>query len=160
MSSHQFDPQRDLRIQRVLHAPKERVWRAWTDPELLQKWWVPAPTVARIERFDPTAGGAFVTQMSDDGENFVPHTDGIFLLVEHESRIAFTNAISSSWHPALPAPMGMTAEITLSSHPEGTDYLAIVRHADPQARAKHEELGFYEGWGAVTEALANLSESL
>lgn len=117
MSPHHFDPERDLRIHRVMHAPKERVWRAWTDPELLQKWWVPAPTVARIERFDPTVGGAFVTQMSEDGENFVPHTDG-------------------------------------------TDYLAIVRYADPQARAKHEELGFYEGWGAVTEALANLSEPL
>lgn len=95
-----------------MHAPKERVWRAWTDPELLQKWWVSAPTVALIERVDPTAGGTFVTQMSEDGENFVPHTDGIFLLVEHESRIVFANASSSSWHPARPAPVGMTAEIT------------------------------------------------
>lgn len=54
----------------------------------------------------------------------------------------------------------MTAEITLSSHAEGTDYRAIVRHADPQARATHEELGFFDGWGAVTEALAKLAESL
>lgn len=54
----------------------------------------------------------------------------------------------------------MTAEITLSSHAEGTDYLAIVRHSGPEARAEHKELGFFEGWGAVTEALATLAESL
>ncbi|MFD4367533.1 hypothetical protein [Rhodococcus sp. NPDC058521] len=53
----------------------------------------------------------------------------------------------------------MTAEITLLDHPEGTDYTAVVRHADPKARALHEELGFFDGWGAVTAALAALAES-
>ena len=33
----------------------------------------------------------------------------------------FTNAIDSAWRPANPAPVAMTAEITLADHPDGTD---------------------------------------
>jgi uncharacterized protein YndB with AHSA1/START domain len=53
----------------------------------------------------------------------------------------------------------MTAEITLGDHPDGTDYRVVVRHGDPAARARHEELGFLEGWGTVTGQLAALTES-
>ena len=52
----------------------------------------------------------------------------------------------------------MTAEIALADHPEGTDYRVVVRHGDPAARRQHEELGFFDGWGSVTAALAGLVE--
>jgi uncharacterized protein YndB with AHSA1/START domain len=52
----------------------------------------------------------------------------------------------------------MTAEIVFRDHADGTEYSAIVRHGDPAARSHHEELGFFDGWGAVTEALAMLAE--
>jgi len=158
MTERAFDPALDLTIERVIHAPAEKIWRAWTQPELLEKWWVPAPTIARIDVLDVRAGGGFVTRMSDDGASFVPHTDGIFLVVEDERRLVFTNAISSSWRPAAPAPVSMTAEIVLAEHPDGTAYRAIVRHGDAAARDLHEELGFHDGWGTVTAALAALVE--
>ena len=43
--------------------------------------------------------------MSEDGQTFFPHTDGIFLVVEEERRLVFTNAIDSAWRPASPAPV-------------------------------------------------------
>lgn len=153
-----IDPDRDLVIERVIRAPRRAVWNAWTDTALLRRWWVPAPTIARVDRLDVRPGGGFVTRMSDDGREFVPHTDGVFLLVEDGRRLVFTNAISSTWHPAAPAPVAMTAEIVLEEHPDGTHYRAIVRHQDPATRARHEELGFFDGWGTVTEALASLVE--
>ncbi|MCH1884332.1 SRPBCC domain-containing protein [Agrococcus sp. ARC_14] len=155
----QIDPALDLTIQRIIRAPRRTVWNAWTDPSLLAQWWVPAPTIARVDRLEVRPGGGFVTQMSDDGEAFVPHTDGIFLVVEQGQRLVFTNAIRSSWHPAEPAPVAMTAEILLGEHAEGTDYRVIVRHRAPADREQHEQLGFFEGWGAVTEALATLAEA-
>lgn len=153
-----IDPRLDLTLERVIRAPRAAVWRAWTDPVRLAQWWVPAPIVARIDRLDVRPGGAFVTSMSDDGQAFVPHTDGIFLVVEPHDRLVFTNAIDSAWRPAAPMPVSMTAEIALADHPDGTDYRAIVRHGDPAARDRHEELGFFDGWGAVTAALAALVE--
>jgi uncharacterized protein YndB with AHSA1/START domain len=152
------NPDLDLSLQRVIRAPREAVWRAWTDPSRLERWWVPAPTVARVDRLDVRPGGAFVTRMSDDGDVFVPHLDASFLVVDDHERVVFTNAIDSGWRPVDPAPVAMTAEITFGEHPEGTDYRVLVRHGDPAARARHEELGFLDGWGSVTEQLAALAE--
>ena len=96
--------------------------------------------------------------MSDDGVDFVPHLDAAFLVVDDLRRLVFTNAIDSGWRPATPDPVSMTAEVTLSDHPDGTDYRVIVRHGDPAARARHEKLGFADGWGSVTAQLAGLVE--
>jgi uncharacterized protein YndB with AHSA1/START domain len=152
------NPDLDLSLQRVIRAPREAVWRAWTDPSRLEQWWVPAPTVARVDLLDPRPGGALVTRMSDDGELFVPHVDASFLVVDEHQRLVFTNAIDSSWRPADPAPVAMTAEITFGEHPDGTDYRVVVRHGDAAARARHEELGFMDGWGAVSDQLAQVAE--
>jgi uncharacterized protein YndB with AHSA1/START domain len=152
------DPALDLTLQRVIRAPRRDVWRAWTEPALLERWWIPAPMVTRVDRLEVRPGGGFVTRMSEDGDAFVPHTDGVFLLVEEHRRLVFTNVIDSAWRPASPEPVSMTAEIVLDEHPDGTEYRAILRHGDPAHRDRHEQLGFFDGWGSVTAALAALVE--
>ena len=159
MTHLELDPTLDLVLQRVIRAPRSAIWEAWTDPDLLAQWWIPAPTQLRVDRLDVRPGGAFVTRMSDDGDTYVPHTDGIFLVVEPEQRLVFTNAINSSWRPTVPAPVLMTAEIALVEHADGIEYTATVRHGSPTQRDLHEELGFHDGWGSVTDALATLVES-
>ena len=153
-----MNPDLDLKLDRIIRAPRSVVWDAWTDPGSLASWWLPAPTRCRVERLDTVPGGAFVTSMSDDGIEFVPHLDACFLAVEAGERIVFTNAVDSRWRPAAPEPVAMTAEITLRDHPDGTDYRVIVRHRDPASRARHEQLGFLDGWGTVTGQLAGLVE--
>ena len=81
-----LDPDLDLRIERIIHAPRPRVWKAWTDPLDLARWWLPAPSHCRVEQLDVVPGGAFVTSMSDDGIAFVPHLDACFVLVEPGER--------------------------------------------------------------------------
>ncbi|MEO3925463.1 SRPBCC domain-containing protein [Micromonosporaceae bacterium B7E4] len=151
-------PDLDLALERVIRAPRAAVWRAWTDPSRFEKWWLPAPTFCRVDRLEVRPGGGLVTRMSDDGTEFVPHMDASFLVVDELERIVFTNAIDSGWRPTHPAPVSMTAEITLSDHPDGTDYRVLLRHGDPADRARHEELGFAEGWGSVTKQLAAVAE--
>ena len=153
-----MNPDLDLSLQRVIRAPRETIWRAWTDPSQLARWWIPAPMQLRVDRLEPRPGGGFVSRMSDDGDVFVPHMDAVFIVVDDRERIVFTNAIDSEWRPADASPVPMTAEITFGEHPDGTDYRVVVRHGDPGARARHEELGFLEGWGAVTDQLAAVAE--
>ena len=88
----------------------------------------------------------------------MPHLDACFLAVEEAERIVFTNAVDSRWRPATPEPVSMTAEIMMRDHPDGTDYRVVVRHHDPAARARHEQLGFSDGWATVTQQLAALAE--
>jgi len=152
-------PDLDLSLERVIRASRTTLWSAWTDPSRLERWWVPAPTRCRVDRLDVRPGDAFVTRLSDDGVVFVPHVDACFLVVDELERIVFTNAIDSAWRPTNPAPLPMTAEITFGDHPDGTDYRIVVRHGDPADRARHEKLGFIDGWATVTEQLAGLAES-
>ncbi|MER7542422.1 SRPBCC domain-containing protein [Spirillospora sp. NPDC127506] len=152
-----MNPDLDLALERVIRVPRAVVWSAWADPARLEQWWVPAPSRCRVERFELRPGGAFVTRLSDGGP-FAPHLDACFLDVEEQRRIVFTNAIDSTWRPARPAPVAMTATITLDDHPDGTAYRMLVRHGDPDARARHDKLGFADGWGTVTGQLAELVE--
>ena len=154
-----MNPDLDLALERVIRAPRAAVWRAWTDPDRFAKWWVPAPARCRVERLDVRPGGALVTRLSDDGAQFVPHMDATFLVVDALERIVFTNAVDSAWRPASPEPVAMTAEIVMSDHPDGTEYRVVVRHGDPASRARHEKLGFADGWGSVTAQLAAVAET-
>jgi uncharacterized protein YndB with AHSA1/START domain len=153
------NPDLDLALARVIRAPRASVWRAWTDPSRVEQWWVPAPSRSRVDRLDVRPGGGFVTRRSDDGTRFVPHIDACFIVVDDLERIVFTNAVDSAWRPAYPTPVPMTAEITFGDHPDGTDYRIVVRHGDPAARARHDGLGFADGWASVTEQLAVLVET-
>jgi uncharacterized protein YndB with AHSA1/START domain len=153
-----LDPDLDLRIERVIRAPRARVWTAWTDPHQLARWWLPAPARCRVERLDVVPGGGFVTSMSDDGVTFGPHVDACFVVVEPGARLVFTNALDSRWRPARPEPVAMTAEVTFGEHPDGTDYRVLVRHADATSRTHHERLGFHDGFGTVTGQLAAVCE--
>ncbi|MFA1545008.1 SRPBCC domain-containing protein [Actinomadura chokoriensis] len=155
-----MNPDLDLALERIIRAPRATVWSAWTDPSRLERWWVPAPSRCRVDRLDLRPGGAFVTRLSDDGAEFVPHLDACFLDVDEQRRIVFTNAVDSTWRPARPAPVAMTATITLDDHPDGTDYRMLVRHGDPDARARHDKLGFADGWGTVSAQLADLAEGM
>lgn len=154
-----MNPELDLALERVIRAPRVVVWKAWTDPARFAQWWVPAPAVCRVDRLEVRPGGALVTRLSEDGRQFGPHLDATFLVADELERLVFTNAVDSNWRPAKPAPIAMTAEITFADHADGTDYRIVVRHADPAARALHEQLGFAEGWGSVTKQLAEVAES-
>jgi uncharacterized protein YndB with AHSA1/START domain len=134
------------------------VWKAWTDPASLERWFLPAPTLCRVDRLEPRAGGGLLTRMRDDeGADWAPHLDACFLAVDDQERLVYTTAVTADWRPAQPSIL-VTAEITLADHADGTDYRVLVRHADAAARDHHQELGFEQGWGSVTSQLAELAE--
>jgi uncharacterized protein YndB with AHSA1/START domain len=53
----------DLVITRVFNAPKEKVWQAWTDPELLKKWWGPRGFSCPVAEIDFRVGGKYLLCM-------------------------------------------------------------------------------------------------
>lgn len=66
--------------------------------------------------------------------------------------------LEQGWRPADAPFLHMTATITMRDHADGTEYFAVVQHARPDERARHEDLGFADGWGTVTAQLAALTE--
>lgn len=61
--------EREVYIERVFEAPPERVFAAFTDPELIPQWWGPRNTTTLVEEMDVRPGGAwrFIHRM-DGGE--------------------------------------------------------------------------------------------
>jgi uncharacterized protein YndB with AHSA1/START domain len=144
------DPKLDLVLERVVDVPRELVWAAWTKPKHLSKWFTPAPwTVADCE-IDLRPGGVFRTVMrSPDGKEF-PNI-GCYLEVVPNERLVWTDALLPGYRPA-ENPF-MTAIITLESQGKGTRYTAVAIHRDDAGRKKHEDMGFYQGWGKALDQL-------
>ncbi|MGY4827649.1 SRPBCC family protein [Sphaerotilaceae bacterium SBD11-9] len=148
----------DLVISRLVRAPRATLWRAWTEPELLKEWWCPRPWTTEVRAFDLRAGGGFYTFMRgpDGGTSDNP---GCFLEVVPHSRIVFSSCLIADWRPATPW-MPFTAVITLADEGEGTRYVATVMHPDKGTRDKHEEMGFFDGWGTCIGQLETLAQQL
>ena len=151
-----INPDLDLTISRVIKAPRSVVWSAWTAPAKFEQWWVPAPAKCKVLEMELRPGGPLITQISENGGDFMPHLSGCFLEIVDGERIVFTNSLVGGWRPA--EDPFMTAIITLQDHPDGTDYLAHVMHKNNADRNMHEKMGFYDGWGGVVEQLARLVE--
>ncbi|MDR7059190.1 MULTISPECIES: SRPBCC family protein [unclassified Sphingopyxis] len=148
----------ELTISRHIAAPPSAVWDAWSDPAKLARWWIPAPIECRIVTLDLRPGGGFVTQMREEAAaDFQPHVDGCFLEAIPEQRIVFTTVLTEGWQPAEPW-LAMTAILTFEAKDGGTLYSARVLHKTPEDSAKHEEMGFHDGWGTVLGQLAELLE--
>lgn len=152
-----LDPELDLSVTRIIAAPPSAIWSAWTDTAKFEQWWVPAPQVCRVKEMVLRPGGTFVTEISEDGGEFGPQITGCFLAVDELERIVYTDALVAGWRPAEKS--FVTAVIAIEEHPGGTEYTATAMHRNPADRDKHEQLGFYEGWGTVAGQLAEFAES-
>lgn len=152
-------PELDLTITRLIKAPRAKVWNAFADPRQFEQWWIPAPYRCRVIEMDLKPGGAFITEMSEDGKTYTPHINACFLDVEVGRKIVFTNALTAHWRPAESYyPTAITAIITLSDKAGSTDYTAHVMHKNAKDRDHHNEMGFEEGWGTCAAQLAKMVE--
>jgi uncharacterized protein YndB with AHSA1/START domain len=149
------DPTRDLVLERVIEAPRELVWEAWTNPEHLRQWFVPAPWTITDCEIDLRPGGIFRTAMAGpDGEGGEASNDsaGCFLEVVPQERLTWTDALLPGYRPS-EEPF-FTAVITFEALGDSTRYTATAIHRDEAGRQRHEEMGFHEGWGTVADQLA------
>jgi uncharacterized protein YndB with AHSA1/START domain len=148
--AHEFN----LVLRRTIAASPERIWQAWTTPQLLQQWFAPRPWLISDVQIEPRPGGVFNFVMEGpEGERLPNH--GIFLQVEPGRRWTTTDALTPDWKPAGQPFMVATVELTPTDDGR-TDYVAIARHWSADAMRQHEAMGFHEGWGQCADQLAEL----
>ena len=144
---------RELVLTRVIDAPREKVFKAWTDPELLKQWFAPFPWTTPRAELDVRPGGANLIVMRDPDGNEFPNR-GVYLEVVENERLVVTDAYTKAWEPS-EKPF-MTAVLTFENEGGKTRYTARVRHWTVADREAHENLGFHEGWGQCADQLAAL----
>jgi uncharacterized protein YndB with AHSA1/START domain len=162
---HHPDPKLDLVLERIVDVPRELVWRAWTEPERLKRWFTPLPWTTPDCEIDLRPGGIFRTVMrSPEGQEF--SNVGCCLEVVPNEKLIWTNVLRPGYRPAsdrsgIPGDdFAFTAAITLAKHGSGTKYTALVIHGDEEARKKHEEMGFHDGWGKALDQLIALAKAI
>lgn len=146
---------RELVITRLINASPEKVYAAWTTPELIVRWFAPKPwTTARAELDVRAGGSSLVVMRSPEGEEMP--CPGVYLEVVPGKKIVSTDAYLRAWEPS-EKPF-MTLILTFEPEDGQTRYTARVRHWTVADREQHEKMGFHEGWGQCTEQLAALVE--
>lgn len=98
-------------------------------------------------------GGGFETRMREGDGPFQPHVNGCFLDVIPAQRLVFTTVLTAGWQPFEPW-LALTAIITLHPEGDGTRHASRVLHRNAADAAKHDEMGFQEGWGTAINQLA------
>jgi hypothetical protein len=87
---------REIRGTRVFDAPRELVWKVWTEPEHIGKWWGPNGFTTTTHKMEVKAGGVW---------RFVMHgPDGR----DYQNKITFIEVVKHDRHPHDPARLGFT----------------------------------------------------
>lgn len=143
----------ELVLTRLIAAPRAKVYRAWTEPELLKQWFTPRPWTTPVVEVDVRPGGTnYILMRGPNGEEFPNH--GVYLEVVKDQRLVITDAYTKAWEPSV-KPF-MTVILTFEDEGGKTRYTARVRHWTAEDKAQHEAMGFHEGWGKATDQLEAL----
>ena len=144
---------RELVLTRLIDAPREKLYRAWTDASLLKQWFAPLPYTTPVAELDVRPGGAnLIVMRGPDGKD-LPNR-GVYLEVVPNQRLVFTDAYVKAWEPA-DKPF-MTVILTFEAEGGKTRYTARVRHWTVADRETHEKMGFHQGWGICADQLTAL----
>jgi uncharacterized protein YndB with AHSA1/START domain len=148
---------RELVLTRLIDAAPEKLFRAWTEPDLLKQWFAPLPYTTPVAELDVRPGGrSFVVMKSPDGQEI--RCPGVYLEIVPNARIVATDAYTGAWQPS-EKPF-MTVILTFEPEDGKTRYTARVRHWTVADREAHEKMGFHEGWGQCTDQLTTLVATL
>jgi uncharacterized protein YndB with AHSA1/START domain len=144
---------RELMLTRLIDAPREKLYRAWTDPTLLKQWFAPLPYTTPVAELDVRPGGsAFIVMRGPDGKDLPNH--GVYLDVVPNQRLVSTDAYTNAWDPS-EKPF-MTLILTFEDEGGKTRYTARARHWTVADREAYEKMGFHQGWGICADQLAAL----
>ena len=148
---------RELVLTRLIDAPRENLYRCWTEPALLKQWFAPKPYETPIVEVSVRPGGSNLIVMRGPDGTDMPNR-GVYLEIVPNERLVFTDAFTEAWQPS--AKPFMTVVLTFEKQGDKTLYTARVHHWTVEDREAHEKMGFHVGWGICTDQLAALAATL
>lgn len=147
----------DLVIERIINAPRELVWKAWTEPEHIMRWRGPKDFTTPVFRVDLRVGGeSFGCMRSPDSKDYCGK--GIYLEIVPFERLIMTDSFADKSGNIVPAsyygmsgdfPLEMRITLLLKEH-DGQTKLTL-RHSGIPAGEERE--GARQGWNESLDKL-------
>jgi uncharacterized protein YndB with AHSA1/START domain len=135
----------ELNLRRVIRAPREAVFAAWTEPELLKRWWGPGPITCPEAHVDLREGGAYrLANREPDGK--IVWISGTFERVRAPEELVYT------WRVGEADDEPTLVRVKFLPHAEGTELLLThERFAVASVRDMH-----LQGWGGCIDKLETM----
>ncbi len=154
--------ERELVITRVFDAPRDLVWKAWTDPERVMRWWGPKNFTAPVSKINLRVGGTYLNCMrSPEGKDF--WSTGVYREIVPLKRLVCTDSFADEKGNVVPAShYGMEGYwplellITVTFEETGGKTTMTLRHEGMPAGQSRElaEAGWNESFDKLAEYLA------
>jgi uncharacterized protein YndB with AHSA1/START domain len=146
-------------ITRIFDAPRELVWRAWTEPQYVVQWWGPKGFTAPVCKMDFRVGGKSLYCMrSPDGQEFWNGVE-YYEIVPQERIVSSMYFADSEGNKIDPAELGIDHEAIEGAHDvtlfedlgDGRTRLTFIGN-EPMESAKNS--GQLEGWNQILDKVA------
>ena len=153
--------QQELVITRVFDAPRELVWKAWTEPERFMQWWGPKGFTSPVCKIDLRVGGKYLSCMrSPEGKDY--WSTGVYREIVEPERIVCTDSFADEEGNVAPAtyygmspdfPLEMLVTVTFEEH-EGKTKLTLQHVGIPAGENSDlAEAGWNESFDKLAESL-------
>ena len=160
---------KELIITREFDAPRERVWKAWTDPEMVQRWYGPEGFTAPSIKIDLRVGGKYLWAMRGPAGSqwdTVMYTAGVYKeIVPNEKLVVVEYGSDENGNQVAPRvdpsqagsfPPELTFTVLFEELEKGRTRLTL-RYPKPTTEAQYQAIlksGMEEGWKSSLNKLA------
>ncbi len=137
MAEQAVESDRVLITERVFDAPRELVFKVWTEPEHISKWYGPEGTETRVDEYDFTVGGAwkYVMVMPDGSEKPIV---GVFTEITPPERVVTTDTSEQAG--------GLVLTVSFEDLGGRTKLTLHTLHTSVEQKEMHEKYGVMTGW--------------
>ena len=142
---------RELVITRVFNAPRELVFKAWTDPKQLAQWWGPHGFTTPVCTLDVRTRGAIRIHMCGPDGTVYPMT-GVYQEVVVPERLVFTLTPLDEEGNAL---FEVLNTVTFAGHGGKTTFTLVARVVKATVKASPYLAGMEEGWAQQLDRFAD-----
>lgn len=140
----------ELVLTRVFDAPRELVFKVWTDPKHVARWWGPHRFTNPLCELDLRPGGAILIHMRGPDGTIYPMT-GVYQEIVRPERLVFTSAaLDSDGNPMFE----ILTTVTLAEEGGKTKQILRARVIKKTAQAAPYLAGMEAGWTQSLERLA------
>ncbi len=161
-NTNQNQTTNELIIKREFNAPKEVIWKAWTEPEHCKKWWGPRNYTSPVCKIDIRIGGKYLSSMrSDDGvENW---STGVYREIIPSKKLVFTDSFSDDKGNPVPAshynmqgnwPMELLVTVEFEEQ-DGKTEMTLTHEGLPEEMKDMCRDGWNESFDKLDEQLTN-----
>jgi uncharacterized protein YndB with AHSA1/START domain len=148
--SEQLEKMQELITTRVFDVPREVVFRAWTDPERLKRWWGPKGFTNPVCEVDARPGGAIRIHMRAPDGVVYPMTGVFREIVEPEKLVFVSSALDGDGEPLFE----ILNTVTFAEEGGKTRLTLHARVSKVKDEAARHLAGMEEGWALSLDRLA------